>query len=295
MRTKDRPVLLRRALDSVIGQSFVDWQLILVNDGGDAAPVDAACDDFRERIGNRLTVLHHPTSKGMEAASNAGVRSSSGDLLVIHDDDDSWDPVFLEACVEWLDRPEHRLWAGVVTHSSLVQERIEEGRILWLSENSFNGWMTGVSLFRMAASNTFPPISFVFRRTVWDEVGPFREDLPVLGDWDFHLRVLLSHDIGLIAKPLARYHHRRGLMVSQYSNSVVGQSSTHHHYDTLLRNQWLRADLQQGRLGLGVLSQVARVLQDISGQIRDMPRPAETIFNYTKDKLHRWVTKVGLR
>ena len=39
-RTKDRPVLLKRALESVVNQSYEDWHLVIVNDGGDPVVVE---------------------------------------------------------------------------------------------------------------------------------------------------------------------------------------------------------------------------------------------------------------
>ena len=49
-RTKNRPLLLERALNSVLGQSFADWHQIVVNDGGDPAPVDALAERYRELV-----------------------------------------------------------------------------------------------------------------------------------------------------------------------------------------------------------------------------------------------------
>ena len=45
-----------------------------------------------------------------------------------------------------------------------------------------------VSLFRAGFENPFAPITFLFRRTAYEAVGPFNQDYTVLGDWDFHYR-----------------------------------------------------------------------------------------------------------
>ena len=47
-RTKDRPVLLRRAMESVLSQSFQDWVHVVVNDGGDPVPVDWLAAEYRD-------------------------------------------------------------------------------------------------------------------------------------------------------------------------------------------------------------------------------------------------------
>ncbi len=201
-RTKNRSVLLRRAIENIQTQTYQHWIHIIVNDGGDPKTVDALVAEFLPRYDNKVKVIHNPISLGMEAASNIGIRASSSDYIVIHDDDDSWQSTFLERCVEFIDNPPSVLntpVAGVVNYSMRVLEEIHGNEVRVLSTEPFNTWMTGISLYRLAASNTFPPISFVFSRTAMEEIGLFREDLPVLGDWDFHLRFCANSEIGLMA------------------------------------------------------------------------------------------------
>jgi hypothetical protein len=93
----------------------------------------------------------------------------------------------------------------------------------------------------MVNGNFFPPIAFLFRRTVHDQVGGYDETLPVLGDWDFNLRFLLKADIGVLPKPLAYYHHRDvGGTSAAYSNSVIGGIDKHLEYSSIVRNKYIR-------------------------------------------------------
>ncbi len=280
-RTKNRRVLLARALDSVLGQRFTDWVHVIVNDGGDPAELEALLAPRRARYVDRLHVIHHERSKGMEAASNAGLRASDSEYVVIHDDDDSWHADFLSECVEYLEHnaPVAGL-AGVVTHSARIYEDIEDERIVNVVRAPYNNWMRGVSLFRMAASNSFPPISFLYRRAVLDEVGYYREDLPVLGDWEFHLRVVRKFDLGVIPRELANYHFRRDSAPGEYSNTVTAAVDKHRFYEALLRNEWLRKDLDAGRLGLGFIANVARPLDELTSSL------GQNAFNYVKDKVY---------
>jgi len=261
-RTKDRPLLLGRALESVLAQTFTEWHHVVVNDGGDPAAVERLCDAQRERYGNRLTIVHHARSQGMEAASNAGMRASSSTWAVIHDDDDSWRPTFLEECVAFLESPSRPPSVrGVVTHSDRVFEVIEGDSVRQLSVEPFNHWLESITLFRLAANNPFPPISFVFSREAWGEVGLFREDLPVLGDWDFHLRFVSRYDVGVIARPLANYHHRPSATGS-YGNTIFDGIALHRLHEARLRNELLRRDLSSGRVGLGVMVNVAAAIEE---------------------------------
>ena len=116
-----------------------------------------------------------------------------------------------------------------------------------------NTWMKEISRYRLAANNPFPPISFVFSRQTLEQLGGFREALPVLGDWHFHLRFSTHYEIGLIPELLANRHCREAITSGIYGITVTAGEAAHQRYDLLLRNDWLRADLKQGRLGLGFL------------------------------------------
>ncbi|MGE0724556.1 MAG: glycosyltransferase family 2 protein [Alphaproteobacteria bacterium] len=259
-RTKDRGVLLRRAMDSVLDQSFADWIHVVVNDGGDPAPVEALAAERSARYAGRLKVIHNPESLGMEAASNVGLRASRSRWVVIHDDDDSWAPEFLAECVGYLRDPPHARIAGVITHSVRIDERVTGERVEEDKRQPYNSWVPNVTLFRMAGTNLFPPISFVFSREALDAVGHFREDLPVLGDWEFNLRFLSAYDIGVIPRLLAHYHHRPSGGNPIYANSIFGAQDKHALYDALIRNELVRRDLETGRVGLGTLVNMAQHL-----------------------------------
>ena len=59
MRTKNRPILLRRAIFSVIQQVYSDWRLIIINDGGDPDAVDRHLKDVEAAQKYKITVIHN--------------------------------------------------------------------------------------------------------------------------------------------------------------------------------------------------------------------------------------------
>lgn len=265
-RTKNRPLLLERAAASVVGQRFghqepgaLEW--IVVNDGGDPAPVERIVEAARaERPGLAAVTIHNPESLGMEGASRRGIATSSAPYLVIHDDDDTWDPDFLAATSAFLDTRPH--YGGVISHTLRVDERIERGdekgdTVRRLGEKPYNEGLLAVGIVEIARVNLIPPISFLFRRDVHDRIGGFDASLPVLGDWDFTLRFLIAADIGVVPRPLAYYHFRpKG--AGLYGNTVVDGIDRHIEYDAILRNRMLRADLETGRFGPGMMIALAR-------------------------------------
>ena len=100
-RTKNRPLLLARAMHSIRDQTFKDYIWVLVNDAGEQESVDEIANQAREH-GLECRVIHRDRSVGMEAASNHGIRESDSEFIVIHDDDDSWEDGFLEQTVPFL-------------------------------------------------------------------------------------------------------------------------------------------------------------------------------------------------
>jgi len=264
-RTKNRPILLPRVRQSVQDQTFKDFIWVLVNDAGEGEAVDREADIARA-AGVEVLVVHRERSVGMEAASNDGVRRTNSDYVVIHDDDDTWESAFLERTVAFLDQAPR--FVGVITHCTRVVERLTGDGPVFLSKDSYNGWLQAVYLIDLAQANRFPPISFLFRRDLYDRLGGFDESLPVLGDWDFNLRAVADGDVGVIPEALANYHFRYNVHATQYANSVTGGVSMHAEYDAIYRNRKLREDIVASRVGLGHIVNVGRLYGHIEHQIR---------------------------
>lgn len=255
-RTMNRPMLLRRAAESVMGQSLDDYVWVIVNDG-DPGVVDEIVSGFPE---DKLLVIHNPMPVGMEAASNMGIKSSDSEYVVIHDDDDSWHPDFLRRTTGYLDAPgPSDVRQGVITYSEVVREEIRGNSIIIKNRYPFNAELACLSLYGMLANNKFPPISFLYRRKVIEEIGHYDETLPVLGDWEFNIRFMMKYDIGLIPHVLAYYHQRQGA----YSNSIVNGSGQHLLYDNLLRNRYLRKDIRAGAIGAGYYMNIGRNFETV--------------------------------
>lgn len=253
-RTKNRPLLLARAFASMLDQRYQNWHLYLVNDGGDPTPVEALLAQYQTAFAGRASVLHHPQSLGMEAASNAGLATVSDcDYVVVHDDDDAWHPDFLQRCVRFLQAPANAGYTAVASRCELIFEEILGDEVIERRREPLSYWKPQVDLIDQLIHNRFPPICLLIRRAAVTQIGPFNAELPVLGDWDYNLRLLLLGDIGTINEDLAFYHHRiDNQLGSIYGNSVHSGIDKHQLYQTLYRNSLLRPLLQKepGYLGL---------------------------------------------
>lgn len=246
MRTKNRPVLLRRAVADVCAQTFAGWCLMIVNDGGDRHEVDAIVAAEPRRAG-RVRVLHNEESRGMEAASNRAIRASDSTYIAIHDDDDTWHPTFLSRTVAHLGSTED---AAVAVSTEIVWERLEGQTLVEEGREPFEPGIGSFTLFELLRVNRVVPISLLYRRDVHAEVGFFREDLALIGDWEFHLRLALGErPLGFLrGEPLAFWHQRREAQ-GALANSVIGQHDGHVELDLRVRDEALREYARKNGLG----------------------------------------------
>lgn len=92
------------AIDSVVAQSFTDWELLLVDDGSSDGSSVLARRLAQESAG-KIRYLTHPAgeNRGISASLNLGTRESAGDLVALLDSDDFWFPPKLEEQVRILD------------------------------------------------------------------------------------------------------------------------------------------------------------------------------------------------
>lgn len=255
MRTRNRPFLLDRALRDVLAQTFDDWHLWVVNDAGEPGPVDEVTSRYADAFAGRLTVLHRAESAGMEEAANAGLQASQGEFVCLHDDDDTWEPDFLRDTVAHLDA--HPDEMAVVVRTDVVLEDVRDDAVVELGRHPFWDDVAPNSLSELLRVNRFVPISLLYRRAAHDTVGPFRTELPVVGDWDFHLRLASRFRIGLVPKLLAHWHQRPSATGPE-SNSIT-QEHAHDVYDLVVRDGYLRDYVS--RNGAGGLLYLTRFLE----------------------------------
>jgi glycosyltransferase involved in cell wall biosynthesis len=277
--------MLARAIASVQNQTFRDWTLIIVNNGGNPGPVDdvvrvaksaTPCGDIR--------VLHLSERVGMEEASNRGLAATQSDFFAIHDDDDSWLARFLEVAVE--EMRAHPSAAAVVTGINRIHELYRDGKVLPVRAEKFFLNEERLTYKGMIGNNTFPPIAALFQRRLLAEVGDFDSSLPVLGDWEFNLRAVLAGGFVFIPERLANYHTRTPDSETASGNSITVGINLHHEVRGQLQQRWLAEPNIDG-VNKGALSiasykdegpvKSSRLLPKIAAAIRNPNRAARAI------------------
>ncbi|WP_175985912.1 glycosyltransferase family 2 protein [Microbacterium tenebrionis] len=239
MRTKDRSVFLERALRSVAQQTLSDWELIIVNDGGLPRAVRDVVRAVKVPDHARVHIIDNDSPAGRWPAANAGVRAATGEFLILHDDDDSWSPRFLERAVGYLETQPDR--HGVVSRIEIVWERREGEAIVEERRERFLPGSVAPLLMDQQRFNHFVPIAFLYRRSLHDVIGLYDESIPVVGDWVFNTRVLELGPLEYLSDEPLVFWHQRPTSVGADSNSVIGARNEHDLHDALLRDAAFRS------------------------------------------------------
>lgn len=202
------------ACDAVLAQDFSDWCHVVLDASGGMVDLEAELAPRRQAYGERLLVVAGPASPW--GAANAGLEATATPYACVLGQHDSWAPRFLSATIGFLEASERH--AGVVAAAGLGRD--------------------DVTLAGVAAARRFPGAALLYRRSVLDDIGAYREDLAGPADWEFALRFAAFFAIGLVPEALAGEAAE-----STGANSLAD-----------LRHDLLRADVADGRVGLGLLT-----------------------------------------
>jgi glycosyltransferase involved in cell wall biosynthesis len=182
---------LRETLDSVLAQTFGDFEVIVVDDGSkdDTAAVASATSDPRVRV------ISIPNG-GVSRARNLGIAESGGALIAFLDADDLWQPTKLERQVALLNaRPE----VGIcVTGADKIDSSSRPIAAMPMFEQS-DDYTRDLLLYSNIAGCT---CSGVVRRDVIDAIGGFEPELQYCEDWNLWLRLSLRTSFGVLPEPL---------------------------------------------------------------------------------------------
>lgn len=203
--THNRAEVLGRAIASVLGQTWTDLELIVVDDGS----TDATARVLAEFDDPRLTGMHQE-NKGVSSARNRGIAASRGRLIALLDSDDSWMPDKLEKQVRFMAESgfaicqTDEIW---IRKGQRVNPRFKHAKPA--------GWFLERSLELCLIS----PSCVMFTRSLWNELGPFDERLPACEDYSLWLRVGVRYPVGLVPEALVV---KTGGHADQLSRRIIG-------------------------------------------------------------------------
>jgi len=203
-----REDLLPRAVDSVLAQTFADFELLVVDDASPGDGTERALARFDDP---RMRLVRREVNGGAAATRNTGIREARAGIVTLLDDDDEYLPRFLERThamfsgappgvgfawcgVRWV---EHRPGGDTVERDELWQPSFPDREAAYL----------GFLRSRRIGTNC----GLAFRRSAIEEVGGFDEGFPGgAEDTDLLIRLARRFDFRVVAETLIRIHLHAG-------------------------------------------------------------------------------------
>ena len=182
VRTKDRPRLLAEALESLRRQTYTDFEVLLVNDGGSPP----AREILEPPPGRGLRVLDTEPPRGRARALNTGLKNALGRYVAYLDDDDLFHPDHLATLAGFLDGSDQ--YRAAYTDVEQIEQTLgEDGRYHDGKRKTVYGHAFQPG--RLLSSNFIPIIGLMHHRALADEIGRYDESFDLFEDWDFLIRL----------------------------------------------------------------------------------------------------------
>lgn len=183
-------------LDSILAQSYQDYEVIAVNDGSSDATGDIL-GEYTDKFTGRLAIVSQ-VNQGQTVAKNVGTAHASGRFVAFIDSDDMWAPEKLSRQIEFL---EHNSHVGLCyTNGYYIDE--QNNRI---EEVGVSPDYRGRCFQKLLMGNNMVASSVMVRTEVLDKVGWFDEELRACENWELWTRIAQSYEIDYIDEPLTYY------------------------------------------------------------------------------------------
>jgi glycosyltransferase involved in cell wall biosynthesis len=218
----NRATTVARAVDSVLRQTYSDFEVVAVDD----CSTDDSASVIRSIQDERIRVVVSERNLGIAGARNLGVANSRGHWVAFQDSDDEWLPRKLERQMDLLSRPgqsNFAVYCGMLRLGRLDagnRRRIEMDYVPHPSVDRVDGDILDALLDRSFVSTQ----TLVVRRDIFDELGGFDPDMPVLVDYDFAVRLARLGPIACIDEPLVLQRFSADSVTRQIDRRLESQA-----------------------------------------------------------------------
>ena len=192
-----------KAIHSVLGQTFCDYELIIVDDGSKDESAEIASKAIEGYEHSRLI---QQENQGVSMARNNGVIASYGKYLCFLDADDWWEPTFLEEMARLIaEFPDAGIYG---TNYTIINETKHKTRVAQIGVE--NGFEKGyINYCQVYAKTMYMPLwtgAVCIPRRVFDEIGGFPKGIKLGEDFILWIHIALKYKVAFLNKPLAYYN-----------------------------------------------------------------------------------------
>lgn len=214
MPVYNRVDVVTTAIGSVLNQTYKNIELIIVDDGS----VDGTRQLLRDIEDNRVNVIFHETNKGSSGARNTALENANGEIIMYLDSDNEWCSNYVESMVgAFLELPD--------------ADAVYSGQLLY--KNSDNPFAIRFGAFNKSLlknRNYVDMNCFCHKRTVFEQIGGFDEELKRLVDWDFILKINNTFRIYSVPVLLSKYYLDMDDRITTNSSGNIGIHFSNKNY-----------------------------------------------------------------
>jgi glycosyltransferase involved in cell wall biosynthesis len=222
VRTKDRPILLKKALQSIAAQTYRPIEVVLVNDGGS----DLDMEPFKAILGN-IPLCYERIKKNMGRAhaGNIGIEHASGKYIGLLDDDDEFYSDHVSVLVNILENYDHNV-AYTDANISFLDFDPEGKEIMVKIKRLFSS--QDFSYKELLIDNYIPLICLLFSKEILQEFRGFDERFEIYEDWDLLIRIGGKYPFYHAPKQTVEYvQWSKTLQISQTPEFIDRANSAH--------------------------------------------------------------------
>jgi glycosyltransferase involved in cell wall biosynthesis len=187
----NREKTIHRAIQSVLNQTFQDFELIIVDDGSQ----DGTAEVIKQIVDARIKYIRHPKNFGSSEARNTAIKSSLGRYMAFLDSDDEWLPEKLSRQMDAIRNQPEEIIANVTGYCLIDEFGIPRKELPSRPVSWHKYLLMGCGL---GAGTTL-----VVRREAFEKIGYFDPSLPRYTDWDWLLRYTKFYPLTITAELLA--------------------------------------------------------------------------------------------
>ena len=203
---------LRGAVESVIAQTYPNWELICINDHSSAPQIRPSLDELATRD-SRVRVIHRQTNGGVSVATNQGLAHATGDYIAFMDHDDYLEPHALDRFAEAVLQDQ----ADMIYSDEAITE-VDINNIRHVTSRpsfSYDYYLSHPFFVHLVAARTE-----IVRR-----IGGLNEDMTISQDIDFGLRLFEAcRNITHVPEVLYRWRTHPGSLGHQQKNKVYAMT-----------------------------------------------------------------------
>ena len=188
----NRKPLVSRAIDSVLQQTFRDFEIIVVDD----ASTDGTGEYLAQKYGKKIVYLYLPQNCGVAEARNEGMKAARSTFIAFLDSDDLWYPQKLQLQMDLFNADDS---LGLV-YTGFFQTDISGKRI---SQNT--PFLKGMIYDELICGNRFATSTVIIKKTCTQNIGYFNARYSPAEDYEYWIRICKKFNVDFAPEPLMQY------------------------------------------------------------------------------------------